>query len=273
MEFIQFHPTAILENKSPQFLLSEALRGEGALILNSKKERFMPKYHKSAELAPRDIVSRAIYNEEKKGKAYLDLHTIKDLPKKFPTIAAYLQKNKYNYLKNPVPITPVAHFSCGGVVTDLHGKTNIKNLYAIGEVACTGLHGANRLASNSLLEAAVMSLQITKDKLAKFSYPEFNEQKFYTKFNYVQKNRSKNTSSTLNKLMIQLQKTMWEKVGIIRTKKELTSALTEFKKLSNNFPKVDSLETLKIKNMLLVCTLITKSALKRKKSLGGHFIS
>jgi L-aspartate oxidase len=156
MEFIQFHPTTFYNRSSHRrFLISEAVRGEGGRLINSKGERFMSKYHKDAELAPRDVVARAIAEEmlkEKQDCVYLDIsHEKKDfLTSRFPTINSFCLENMVDISKEPIPVVPAAHYTCGGVKTDLKGRTNLKRLYAVGEVACTGLHGANRLASTSL---------------------------------------------------------------------------------------------------------------------------
>jgi L-aspartate oxidase len=158
MEFIQFHPTTFYNRSSHRrFLISEAVRGEGGKLINSKGESFMKKYHADAELAPRDIVARAILEEmiaEKEDCVYLDISHKEEtsLRNRFPTINAYCLENKVDMAKEPIPVVPAAHYTCGGVKTDLKGRTNLQRLYAVGEVACTGLHGANRLASTSLLE-------------------------------------------------------------------------------------------------------------------------
>jgi L-aspartate oxidase len=266
MEFIQFHPTAFHQGKSPLFLISEAVRGEGAILRNSEGERFMPRYHELAELAPRDKVSQAIFQEEHQGPVYLDFTSQaqheRKLQKRFPQIFRYLKQHGYHLAKDLIPITPAAHFSCGGIVTDLHGKTSLKNLYAFGEVACTGLHGANRLASNSLLEAAVMSGQIVCSPLPKkASDPSFKlPAKMFSK-----------PVSTL-KIRSSLQKIMWEKVGILRTQKGLTLAEKELLSLQKKLPVPDSIENYETANMVTIGLLIIDSAKKRRKSLGCHLM-
>lgn len=151
LEFIQFHPTALKDKSSPLFLLSESLRGDGAYLINAQGKRFVN------ELSPRDKLTRAIVAEQKRGEVYLDIRHkgAKLIKARFPNIYRELKKRGFDLAKEPVPVTPAAHYSCGGVKTDAFGRTNIKNLMAFGEVACTGVHGANRLASNSLLEAIV----------------------------------------------------------------------------------------------------------------------
>ena len=175
MEFIQFHPTTFYNRSSHRrFLISEALRGEGGRLINSRGEAFMKKYHEDAELAPRDVVSRAILEEmikEKEDCVYLDI-TNKDetyLKNRFPTIFSYCLENKVNMATGPIPVVPAAHYTCGGVKTDLKGRTNLKSLYAVGEVACTGLHGANRLASTSLLEGLTFGYIAAEDILNQIS--------------------------------------------------------------------------------------------------------
>ncbi len=262
LEFIQFHPTAFAEKKYPLFLLSEALRGEGAILLNSQNQRFMPAYHSDAELAPRDVVTRAIFQEQKSGPVTLYFGR-KNLQKSFPQIYAYLKSKGFDLEKDKIPVTPAAHFSCGGIATNLHGQTSIKHLYAFGEVACTGLHGANRLASNSLLEAAVMSQTILSTPLPTIKkIPGFKPTTYHPPTKSEQK---------LNRqIRNQLRHLMWEKVGIIRTKKDLTAALRQIKALQKQIPlRLQHQETA---NMLKTAELITIAALKRQKSLGCHFI-
>src|SRR5262249_40434503 len=162
MEFFQFHPTALSVEGAPRFLLSEALRGEGALLRNSELKRFMPEYHKAAELAPRDVVARAIVHELEKSRTqpavvYLDMRHLDagHLRKRFPRIYQTCAQYSLDITKDLIPVRPAAHYLMGGVKTDLEGRSNVPGLFAAGETACTGVHGANRLASNSLLEGLV----------------------------------------------------------------------------------------------------------------------
>lgn len=293
MEFIQFHPTAFANSgrkavaygepgeagscESPLFLISETVRGEGAKLLNARGERFMPKYHKSAELAPRDIVSRAIVEEQKKGPVFLDIRhrPAKDLRKKFPTIFGHIKKSGFDMSKNLIPVTPAAHYLCGGIVAKPDGETNIRNLYAVGEVACTGLQGANRLASNSLLEAAVMSEHVMDTPLQTMKNFTAAISKVHQETPEIIKiSSSKNIPSAPKKLpnlRQKLQKIMWTSAGIIRTKNLLTTGLKQLHEIKKQLPKNPTMEKFALQNMLTVSELILKAALKRKQSLGAHY--
>lgn len=270
MEFIQFHPTAFAEGKSPLFLLSETLRGENARLVNSKGERFMPRYHPQAELAPRDIVSQAMYEEQKKGPVSLDIRHYgrEKLRKKFPTISDYLLKKGYDMSTDLIPVTPAAHYLCGGIKTDVHGKTGLGNLYALGETACTGLHGANRLASNSLLEAAVMSEHVMDAPLPVLkNVPRFTDKKRNIK------PPSKTAAAGMRSLRNKIQEIMWNCAGIVRTKNLLKKAqlqLLETRKQLSKYP--DCVQKFELQNMIEVSEIIVKSAAARKKGLGSHFL-
>ncbi|MEK7523914.1 MAG: L-aspartate oxidase [Patescibacteria group bacterium] len=269
LEFIQFHPTALNIKGKPPFLISEAVRGEGAYLRNAKGERFMLKMHKMAELATRDIVARAIFEQEKDGHVYLDLrHKKKEFIKtRFPQIYQKLSKYGLKMEKDLIPISPAAHYSCGGIKVNLKGETGIKNLYAFGEVAGTGVHGANRLASNSLLEALVFSdriLKTTKHPNKKIS-PTFTTTRFQI---LSQKNKQ-----ILTGLKKKLQQTMWQNVGIVRSQKSLLQAaqlLSEIASSATALPQNND-ATIQLRNMIEAAQLITKAALMRKKSLGCHY--
>src|SRR5882757_6413368 len=167
MEFYQFHPTAFSLTGAPRFLMSEALRGEGAYLVNSRGERFMERYHPLLELAPRDVVARAITREGMDGEVYLDMRHVKaDLFERFPGISLFLTKYRLELGRDLIPVRPAAHYLMGGVRTDVHGRTSLAGLYAAGEVACSGVHGANRLASNSLLEGLVFGALAAEAMLA-----------------------------------------------------------------------------------------------------------
>lgn len=267
MEFIQFHPTALDLKRKKRFLLSEALRGEGAILTDSRGKRFMKKYHANAELAPRDIVSRAIFEEKKTGPVYLDISHKNSayVKNRFSYIYKNLKKYGLDLTKDAIPVSPAAHYICGGIKVNMDGETSIKNCYAFGESACTGVHGANRLASNSLLEAIVFSAKIINSlkKIEKKSFPDFKipHKKNHQSTNYVYIRRK-------------IRNIMWEHVGIVRNEKNLKYAIESLEKIKNSHKyalnNIYALETL---NMLEVSIQIAKSALKRKKSLGCHFIS
>lgn len=273
LEFVQFHPTALsLKGKSvaiPKFLISEAVRGEGAHLINSKSECFMKRYHRLAELAPRDIVSRAIFEEEKNGPVFLNIsHKKADFIKmRFPQIYQNLKKYGLDITKSKIPISPAAHYSCGGIKVDLDGATNIKNLYAFGEAACTGVHGANRLASNSLLEALVFSDRILKQLPRKKS----TCQNFKTAKYKPLLPRELREIAELKK---ELQEVMWKNVGIVRSASGLSQAVERLinlgkraKAVSSNDPRATELL-----NMIITSKLIAVAALARKKSLGCHYV-
>ncbi len=277
MEFVQFHPTVLFAPAAPQFLLSEAMRGEGAVLKNIFKEPFMRHYHADAELAPRDVVSRAIISEmvrTNSSHVYLDL-TIRDsefIKKRFPRIYSTCLQYDIDITKDLIPVSPAAHYMMGGIKTDINGAANISGLYAAGEVACTGVHGANRLASNSLLEGLVYGCR------AGVAAAEFGVQ--------ISELRAKEDLRALSSKLItlksqgfdleevrtSLRRIMWEKVGIIRCGVSLNEAkekLLEWKYiLDMDF---HSRRGLELKNMLTVAFMITEAALQRKGSIGAHY--
>jgi L-aspartate oxidase len=270
MEFIQFHPTALKLGGRTKFLLSEALRGEGAYLCDKKGTRFMVGTHPLDELAPRDHVAREVYQQDLKGGAYLDLRHLnaKMIKLRFPQIYQRCKKNGLDLTKDLIPISPAAHYSCGGLITDLQGQTGIDGLYAFGEVTWTGVHGANRLASNSLLEALVFSNQILKnlEKTRRKTLPKFSTPA-YQKPNVREWNR-------LRRLREKIQGILWENVGIVRTSAKMQEALKKLNALQKELPpsKHISVPYQETVNMVTVGLDITQSALKRKKSLGSHYV-
>jgi len=262
IEFVQFHPTALRRRGMPFFLISEMVRGEGGKLKNSKGKRFVE------ELAFRDVVARAIFNELKNGKVYLDI-THRDrgfLEKRFPTIYKTCMENGIDISKDMIPVEPVAHYSCGGLKTDTEGKTNVPGLFAFGEVACTGVHGANRLASNSLLESLVFS---SKAVNAMRAYAIGKETGFT---NTPQMKMSK---ARPLEIKTSLKGIMWEDAGIIRNGEDLGAALKkinalmqDLKAFAANGISEDVIET---GNMLLVSKLIVRAALEREESRGCHY--
>lgn len=234
MEFIQFHPTSFFAGThSRRFLVSEAVRGEGGKLVNSKGERFMNKYHADLELAPRDVVARAIADEMIQSSSdcvFLDITHKEEgwIKNRFPTIYKHCLDNGIDMAKDLIPVVPAAHYTCGGVKTDLKGRTTLKNLYAAGEVACTGLHGANRLASTSLLEGMTFGHFAGLDILEKI-----NEEEIYSEAlikDWVDGNQEADTALILQDLMT-VKQTMWNYVGLTRSKDRLSRAEAMFNEM------------------------------------------
>ena len=281
MEFVQFHPTCLYHPDAKSFLITEALRGEGAHLLLPDGTRFMENHDPRAEMAPRDIVARAIDYEMKKGGydcVYLDIshRNHEFIIEHFPTIYARCLKYGMDITSSPIPVVPAAHYTCGGVMTDLDGKTDVGNLYAIGECTCTGLHGANRLDSNSLLECLVFSQSASQS---------------------IQNSLQENTSSVptlppwdesqvtdpdeqvvVSHNWDELRRFMWDYVGIVRTSKRLQRAQNRIELLKDEIGefyssfKVDN-NMLEMRNLAVIADLTIRSALLRKESRGLHYTS
>ncbi len=274
MEFIQFHPTALDEDSMPRFLITEALRGEGAYLRDCRGERFMLGRHPLAELGPRDIVTREMIRATQRcggGPVYLDAtHIPKDiLEEHFPTIWKHCREHGIDISKDLIPVRPAAHYTIGGVKTDLDGRTNIPDLYATGEVACTGVHGANRLASNSLLEGLVFSKRIIeaiKTRLTTGEESSIQDVKLGFKMA-----RSK-LDLDFKKERRWLQKLMMDYVGVVRSESGLRHAMGELKKrdevLKAEFSNPAGFE---LQNMFLVAGLVMRAALEREESRGAHY--
>ena len=278
MEFTQFHPTCLYHPDARSFLISEALRGEGAVLKLPNGERFMPRFDERAELAPRDIVARAIDHEMKRigiPCVYLDItHKPADFVKAhFPSIYAHCLKLGIDITCDPIPVVPSAHFTCGGVITDLNARTDVDGLYAVGEVACTGLHGANRLASNSLLECLVFAEAAAQDihaRLPSLAAPG----------NPRPWDASRVTDSDEDVVVshnwLELRRFMWDYVGIVRTNKRLERAQHRIDLLKREIQdyygnyKI-SADLIELRNLVTVADLIVRSALARKESRGLHY--
>lgn len=280
MEFIQFHPTALaLDIDDNRFLISEAVRGEGAKLVDANGVKFMHKYHEKKELAPRDVVTRAIFNEMQEqhlNNVYLDsTHLEKEvLQKRFPNITRICEENGVDISKDFIPVSPAAHYAMGGVKTNIEGQTSLRGLYAIGEVASTGLHGANRLASNSLLECVVCAHELANylntidlnppkqiDEGVKGIVDKYAQEIEYNEYD-------------IDSLKSELQEIMWDYVGILRDEKSLDTANEKLQRLKAKFPietKCQNKFEYEFKNMLTVAQLIIDSALNRKESRGAHF--
>jgi L-aspartate oxidase len=279
MEFMQFHPTCLFHPKAKSFLITEAVRGEGGKLLLPNGERFMHRFDPRAELAPRDIVARAIDHEMKRlgiDCAYLDISHkgVAFITSQFPNVYARCLEFGYDLAREPIPVVPAAHYTCGGAITDLHARTDVANLYAIGETACTGLHGANRMASNSLLECLVFAQaaarHITRHlrgTRAGIDVPAWDA--------------SRVTDSDEEVVIAhnwhELRRFMWDYVGIVRTTKRLQRAkhridllLGEIDEYYSNFHVTSDL--IEMRNLSLVAELIIRSATARKESRGLHYV-
>ncbi|CAL61557.1 L-aspartate oxidase (LASPO) (Quinolinate synthetase B) [Herminiimonas arsenicoxydans] len=282
MEFIQFHPTCLYHPYAKSFLITEAVRGEGGVLKlpvtagKNRGKRFMPSHDERAELAPRDIVARAIDAEMKKrGIDYVDLDISDKSPEflkeHFPTIMARCLELGIDMTKGPIPVVPAAHYTCGGVITDLSGRTDLPGLYAVGEATCTGLHGANRLASNSLLECLVLGRSTaqyidTQPKQKAVSLPAWDESRVTDADEEV----------IIANNWDELRRFMWNYVGIVRTTKRLERAQHRIRLLKEeideyyaNFRITPDL--LELRNLVEVASLIVNSALSRRESRGLHY--
>jgi len=265
MEFVQFHPTALNLAGAPRFLLSEAMRGEGGILRNGDGERFMSRYHERGELAPRDIVSRSIVAEMNRsgiGSVYLDMTALESsyLKERFPKIYSTCLHYGLDITKDLLPVSPAAHYCMGGIRTDLSGRTSLPGLYAAGEVACTGVHGANRLASNSLLEGLVFGARAGGAAALDWSADGKN-----TSERVAVSGNQGNAVAEDPRVSTEIRRLMWENVGILRNGTGLRSTLIDFERLLNGRlgPKSG--------NLLSAAILVTRAALWREESRGAHF--
>lgn len=280
MEFVQFHPTALALNpeSKDRFLISEAVRGEGAKLINNHGDEFMSKYHDKRELAPRDIVTRAIFsemNKEHKFNVFLNASMIDHtkLFKRFPTISKRCDESGIDISKKPIPVAPAAHYSMGGIKASVEGKTSVKGLYAIGECASTGLHGANRLASNSLLECVVCAYELADYlSFANLSTPKKIDENIRRTIDVYSQPLS-DADYNVADLKAKLKDIMWNNVGIIRSEESLLLAQNEVNKLKAAFMRTRKClnqDEYEYRNMLTVAGLIIEGALNRKESVGAH---
>lgn len=280
MEFVQFHPTALALNpeSKDRFLISEAVRGEGARLINNHGMEFMSKYHDKRELAPRDIVTRAIYsemNKEHKFNVFLNASMIDHMKlfKRFPTISKRCGECGIDISAKPIPVAPAAHYSMGGIKASVEGRTSIRGLYAIGECASTGLHGANRLASNSLLECVVCAYELADYlSFANLAIPKKIDENIRRIIDIYSQPLSE-ADYNIELLKANLKDIMWNNVGIIRSEENLLKARKEVENLKKAFKRTRKClnkEEYEYRNMLSVASLIIDSALSRKESRGAH---
>ncbi len=267
MEFYQFHPTAFSAEDAPRFLLSEALRGEGAYLVNAKGERFMERYHSLLELAPRDVVARAITHEGMDGPVHLDMrHVGKDLQARFPGISAFLAKQYLDLGRDLVPVRPAAHYLMGGVKTDVQGRTTLLGLYAAGEVACTGVHGANRLASNSLLEGLVFGVTAAETMVAEA--PEGLED---VSIAPPGASEGFTPEAATERWIAELRALMWKYAGLLRDGAGLREAQRGLDALAATMPRGLYRRAIEARNLHVVAELIVAAALGREESRGAHY--
>jgi L-aspartate oxidase len=283
-EFVQFHPTALFHRDIKRFLISESLRGEGAKLLNRDGKEFMGRYSHLKELAPRDVVARAIYEEMSRTGAdflLLDLANYykgsEPIEKRFSKIYNTCLSGGIDITKEPIPIVPSAHFFCGGIKIDLNGRTSLKNLYALGEVSCSGLHGANRLASTSLLEGLVWAKNIAEDIKENFKEIRRSRLENIADWETPKSNMEEFDPLIIGQDLQVIKLTMWNYAGIIRTNKGLERAKADLNYYSHRiikFYKEAKLNRsiIELRNAIITASIIVDQAIHNTKSLGCHYI-
>lgn len=273
MEFFQFHPTSLSLPSAPSFLLSEAMRGEGALLRDGEGKRFMERYHPDAELAPRDVVTRAIWDEMQQGRlqnVFLDLTHLKPafVRERFPKINATCLQYGIDLTQEQIPVAPSAHYMMGGVKTGLSGETSLPGLWAVGEVACTGVHGANRLASNSLLEGLVFGMRVGQSVgQASAATPLLSEEE-------TAPPKLSKPAADGKYLLVQkeLREMMWSHVGIVRSESSLKEAVRKWERWNWVVKKqARSRLAFETRNLLLTSAAMIEAALRRRESIGAHY--
>ena len=266
MEFFQFHPTAFALPGAPRFLMSESLRGEGAWLVNERGERFMQRYHTGLELAPRDIVARAIAREGIEGEVYLDMREagkMQDIKARFPGISKFLAHYGLELARDRIPVRPAAHYLMGGIRTDVHGRSSLAGLYAAGEAACTGVHGANRLASNSLLEGLVFGALAAEAMM--------EEKVRGPGFEVGGKAEEGGPIGNVEGWIAELQTLMWRDAGLLREAAGLQRAQAGLEASRTTQPVGISRRALEARNLLVVAGAVVQAALGREESRGAHY--
>jgi L-aspartate oxidase len=264
LEFVQFHPTALNSHRNPMPLLTEALRGEGAILVDSEGHRFMPSEHPLAELAPRDVVARAIWKRLEGGQdVFLDgSEVVGELfPRRFPTVYKSCIEHGIDPRTDPMPVSPAAHYHIGGIATDVNGRSSLPGLWACGETAATHVHGANRLASNSLLEALVFGSRVVRS--IRSSWGSLRGSVRFSRESHVDWIEEEDSPE----VRARIRTLMWERVGLIRDAAGLTRTLEELSELDLEY----SLSIGELRNMITVARLVTKAALARRESRGVHY--
>ncbi|MDF2441000.1 MAG: L-aspartate oxidase [Abditibacteriota bacterium] len=284
MEFVQFHPTSFAKGpNNPKFLISEAVRGEGAVLLNQHGERFMSKYHPDAELAPRDVVSRAIAQEIlNSGQEFVTLdltaNTAQQIAARFPKIYATCVAYGIDPAQEPIPVSPAEHYMMGGIRTNLDGATNVPGLLACGECACTGVHGANRLASNSMLEGLVFGIRTVRAAIeekscaAQWQIAQETRREALASPEVTLEPRTLSHESDVAAAREKLKETMWQYVGLVRNGQGLKRALKVLNELYAQWGEPAPIrEEIELANMIETAWLITRAALQREESRGAHY--
>ncbi|HEU4993574.1 MAG TPA: L-aspartate oxidase, partial [Gemmatimonadaceae bacterium] len=264
MEFVQFHPTALDTPENPLALISEAVRGEGATLVNDRGVRFMKRVHRLAELAPRDVVARGIFRQQRAGRlVFLDARKLaRSFVRRFPGIFALCRARGIDPRRDLIPVTPAAHYMMGGIVTDLRGRSSLKRLYAVGEVSRTGVHGANRLASNSLLEGLVFAERVARDMVTVKELESLPRQGKWSVPVLADRGAAQVAADTTRELM-------WRDAGVVRSAVGLREAREQLKDLEARLPSGATEE----RNLIQTAQLIVEAALRRRESRGGHYRS
>jgi L-aspartate oxidase len=289
LEYVQFHPTSLNLPNEARFLLSEALRGEGGILKDANGRAFAREYHPEGELAPRDVVARAVFEESSKSDVFLDI-THRDgewLHKRFPSIQEHLQARGLDLAKDLLPVVPAAHYTCGGIQTDLHGRTNVMGLYAAGEAACTGLHGGNRLASTSLLEGLVFGGAVAdflgssegalaRERAVEAMGREFGVSSKQQPRTSLEPVDIENAAHRAMALLQGVRRTMWDYAGVARTPSGLETGLDDLtdikQEVEHLFATCPTLETAAVRDAVFAGQAVTAAALANRTSVGAHYM-